>query len=530
MGRNAAGESFLRGFIKWSANTELWIYVGVQEHATAFQELYGDACQGKSIRFLGPAGMRDLSQTGNLFYPGPDLKKLSLDRRMFGSTAWSLCGITHTTASERAMESIVDMSTSPLESWDSLICPSNAVKGHVQALVDEQAKFLRDHLGVTRIPLPEMPVIPLGIHTEDFISSTEERALARSSMGIADDEIVVLYVGRLSFHAKAHPLAMYQALEAASLASGKKISLVESGWHGNERIKDAFRAAAELTCPSIRVIQLDGRKPLDRKQGWACADVFCSLPDSVQETFGIVPIEAMAAGLPVVVSDWDGYKDTVRDNVDGFRIPTLMPPKGYGLDLAQRHALGLDSYDRYCGNTSSLICVDIDATTEAFTKLFKSENLRRQMGVSGRERAKICYDWQVIIPKYEELWERQRVKREAADKKMHYSSTVATRLDPFYAFQGYPTSQLAAEQLLGLRHSDLNKSLKQFEQLSALAMVNFAAYIMPSREESTKVLELLGSGAMTVNEILENFPADRQLQLNRALVWYLKLGILKMLQ
>ena len=28
----------------------------------------------------------------------------------------------------------------------------------------------------------------------------------------------------------------------------------------------------------------------------------------------------MAAGLPVVVSDWDGYRDTVRDGVDGFRI------------------------------------------------------------------------------------------------------------------------------------------------------------------------------------------------------------------
>jgi glycosyltransferase involved in cell wall biosynthesis len=33
----------------------------------------------------------------------------------------------------------------------------------------------------------------------------------------------------------------------------------------------------------------------------------------------------MAAGIPVVVSDWDGYKDTVRDGVDGFRIPTFKP-------------------------------------------------------------------------------------------------------------------------------------------------------------------------------------------------------------
>ena len=63
----------------------------------------------------------------------------------------------------------------------------------------------------------------------------------------------------------------------------------------------------------------------------------------------------------------------------------------------------------------------------------------------------------------------------------------------------------------------------------AATMVNFAAYIMPSREESTKVLESLGSGAMTVNEILENFPVERQLSLRRALVWFLKLGIIKVL-
>jgi glycosyltransferase involved in cell wall biosynthesis len=52
------------------------------------------------------------------------------------------------------------------------------------------------------------------------------------------------------------------------------------------------------------------------------------LSDNIQETFGIVPIEAMAAGLPVVVLDWDGYKNTVRDGIDGFRVPTLMSGAG----------------------------------------------------------------------------------------------------------------------------------------------------------------------------------------------------------
>ena len=58
---------------------------------------------------------------------------------------------------------------------------------------------------------------------------------------------------------------------------------------------------------------------------WAAADLFLSLVDNPQETFGLAPVEAMAAGVPVVVSDWDGYRYTVSDGVEGFRVPTLAP-------------------------------------------------------------------------------------------------------------------------------------------------------------------------------------------------------------
>ena len=47
-----------------------------------------------------------------------------------------------------------------------------------------------------------------------------------------------------------------------------------------------------------------------------------SLSDNFQETFGLTPLEGMASGLPVIVSDWNGYKSTVRNNIDGFKIPT----------------------------------------------------------------------------------------------------------------------------------------------------------------------------------------------------------------
>ena len=58
---------------------------------------------------------------------------------------------------------------------------------------------------------------------------------------------------------------------------------------------------------------------------WASADLFLSLVDNPQETFGLAPVEAMAAGIPVI-GDWDGYRFTVSDGVEGFRIPTLAPP------------------------------------------------------------------------------------------------------------------------------------------------------------------------------------------------------------
>ena len=167
------------------------------------------------------------------------------------------------------------------------------------------------------------------MHCDDFAFAPHERDAARAALGIAADEVVALFVGRVSYHAKAHPHAMYAGLQAAAQRTGRKLVLIQCGWFANEHIKQAFGDGAARTCPEVRALFTDGKDPNRRRQSWAAADLFVSLSDNIQETFGLAPIEAMAAGLPVVVTDWNGYKDTVRDGLDGFRIPTwMLPPDG----------------------------------------------------------------------------------------------------------------------------------------------------------------------------------------------------------
>lgn len=528
MGRNAAGESFLRGFLTHSRATAFWAQVQKPEHAQHFARTVQAFGRTEQVKAVDKNTLGALAQAGVVYYPGPGIGEHAFQRAAFGHGAWSLCGITHTTSSAGAMDALAELITTPVKPWDAVICTSTAVKNNVERLLQAQVDYLKDRLGITQLVLPQLPVIPLGIHTQDFAYTEAQKAEARNTLGVDADTLVVLFMGRLSFHAKAHPLAMYQALEAAAKATGKKVVLVECGWHANEFIEKAYADAAQLACPSVRVVTLDGRKAEDRQTAWAGADVFCSLSDNIQETFGIVPIEAMAAGLPVVVADWDGYKDTVRDGIDGFRIPTLMPGAGLGGDLALRHALEIDTYDMYCGHTCSLVAVDVAATVDAFKRLFLSPELRRQMGEAGRQRAREVYDWAAIIPQYEALWAQLTEIRTAQAKDLKpLAHPWPARMDPFHAFAAYPTQTLTEQTVLGLVDSNAETALQRTLAYRQLAMVDFAKVILPGEDEIRAVMQAAAAGPKAAVALVAAIPAERQAVIFRSLVWLVKLGVLK---
>ena len=534
MGRHAAGESFLTAFLRHNTEDELWLQVAQESHGRDFEQRFAALIRGRKVHYLTAGLISGLDGLEACFFPGPGIAKNALQRTLFNDKAWALTGITHTTASAGAMDEITQLVSHPVQSWDALICTSQSVKTHVELLIQQQLDYFAHRFGANALKpsLPMLPVIPLGVDCESFTTSDDEARQARSSLGIGAEEVVILFVGRLSFHAKAHPLAMYHALQAAGERTGKAIRLIECGWFANDYIEKAFEEAAHLACPSVRRLVLDGRDPLKRRLAWSAADVFCSLSDNIQETFGITPIEAMARGIPVVVSDWDGYRETIRHGVDGFRVPTISAPAGLGQDLARRHALEIDNYDMYCGYASSLVAMDIEAAVQQFTQLIQSEDLRRSMGRNGQERARHIYDWSVVLKEYAGLWTEQDARRKAATKPAALQLPWPSRADPFLHFSHYATAALELEDQLVV-HPDMNRENLE-EELSRridLAMVKYSQAVMLPTLELQQLLKAIGaSGSLVVEDILTTIAQEAsplRTAAYRSLCWLLKLGLIK---
>ena len=516
MGRNAAGESFLNGYFRHGTPTTFRCSLEDLSHGEAFGQHAQAAGVTRAVEGFSVTDHNELEKSETLYYPGPDINELAYRRSMTGSSGFSLCGITHTTSSARAMDSITGWLTAPLEPWDAVICTSSAVKGHVERLLQSELDRLQKKLGVTKFILPQLPVIPLGIDCAKFELTDSERVAARSALSIEEDEVVVLYLGRLSFHAKAHPLAMYQALEMAVSRTGKSVTLIECGWYANDYTQNAYAEAQRAICPSVKCQYLDGRIEENRSHSWAAANVFCSLSDNIQETFGITPLEAMAAGLPVVVSDWNGYRDTVTADV-GFRIPTSAPQPGLGADLAHRYAQGIDNYDFFTGHVSSFVAVDIEACADAFCSLVGDPSLRYRMGLAGMVRARSEYDWSSVIPRYEALWREQAAIRHQAEPSL--PSIWPARMDPFMAFAHYATSQDTVTDTLALTERS-----QHFEQIMQLEMVKYANRVTPSTELVADILETVGQKEVSIADVIGEGPAAPFRM--RAITFMKKIGIL----
>lgn len=216
--------------------------------------------------------------------------------------------------------------------------------------------------------------IPNGVDAAAFRPGLDGGAVRRRH-GVPEDAPLALFVGVLdrahhfkgagpllrAFAALAHPAAVLMLVGDGDLRAAFEAEAAALGVGG--RVRFVGRVA-------------NGELP----PYYAAADV-AVLPTAPPESFGMVLIEAMACGRPVIASNLPGVRTVVRDGVDG-----LLVAPGDQADLAAKLEALLG--DRAAG---------------------------RAMGARGRARVEATYAWDAIVPRLEAVYEE--VVRDAAARR-----------------------------------------------------------------------------------------------------------------
>ncbi|WP_217914275.1 glycosyltransferase [Miltoncostaea marina] len=166
---------------------------------------------------------------------------------------------------------------------------------------------LADALRATGLALPPLSVIDMGVDTERFRPG--DRAAARSRLGIGAEGPLVLAVGGLT--ERKNPLGLLQAFARVRAARpDARLAFV-----GDGPLAGAVDAGARRLGVAGAVLR-PGALPHERVADWVAAcDVLALV--SLVEPLGIVALEALAGGRPVVATAVGGTREVVPDPAAG---------------------------------------------------------------------------------------------------------------------------------------------------------------------------------------------------------------------
>lgn len=242
-----------------------------------------------------------------------------------------------------------------LETAERIVATSPQEKEHMRSLVS---------------PHGNIEIIPCGTDIQRFGSITRDQA--RQRFGIDPDTKVVFYVGR--FDPRKGIETLVRAVGRSSLRGKEKIKLVIGGGsrpgQSDGRERDRIeQIVAELGMSDFT--SFPGRLGDDDLPSYYAAADVCVVP-SHYEPFGLVAIEAMASGTPVVASDVGGLQFTVVPEETGL----LAPAK------------------------------DVDAFAKAIDRILSDPAWQAQLGKAARKRVETKFSWDGVASQLSDLYTR----------------------------------------------------------------------------------------------------------------------------
>lgn len=204
--------------------------------------------------------------------------------------------------------------------------------------------------------------IPNGVDTNLFRPDLDGSPVRRRH-GLSEAAKVILFVGALD---QAHHYRRVDLLlQAMASLEGEDVKLLVAGDGDTRSHYEAI--AAELGLAE-RAVFLGGIDHSALPRIYAAADLVV-LPSQLQESFGLVLIEAMACGKPVVASNLPGVRSVVSDGRDGL----LVRPG------------------------------DVDELVAKLQMLLDNHTRRREMGEQGRKKVEQRYSWPQVVVQLEAI-------------------------------------------------------------------------------------------------------------------------------
>ncbi len=251
-----------------------------------------------------------------------------------------------------------------VEAADAIVAVSSAMRADIRSAYPQ-------------VDPNRIDVVYNGIDTDEYAFDGRTDALERH--GVLPDVPIVLFVGRIT-----RQKGIVHLLDAGlEIDAGAQLVFC-AGAPDEPEVERATRERVErLRAQRDRVVWIEEMLPKpDVIQLLSHASVFC-VP-SIYEPLGIVNLEAMACGAPVVASAVGGIPEVVVDGETGLLVPVELGADGNPIDPASFAA----------------------HFAERVNELLADPERARRMGEAGRRRAVDEFSWRAVAERTVTLYDR----------------------------------------------------------------------------------------------------------------------------